>query len=235
MKKWREFSGKIKDFTKINLIRDYIKSKDQPDVIFIWIPKSAGTSIYNAIKARKFKTIERIKYRFCGRGVVTFGHMDYYELLRQTHVSPDFDKKAFKFTIVRDPYDRAVSLYEYLKARNKLCHNYESFLDFLRRLNANGITPIGLYSSKETSHCNPQVRWLEKINLDFIGRFENLENDLQSVNLRLGISELIIPKKNKSNRGNTSEYYCSESRDLVHHIYREDFEFFSYKKYLSPK
>lgn len=230
MEKWREFSGKIKDITRINLIRDYMLSKDHPDVVFIWIPKSAGTSIYNAIKARKFKTIERIEYRFCGRGVVTFGHMDYYEILRQGHVSLDFDKKAFKFAIVRDPYDRAVSLYEYLKVRNKLYHNHESFLDFLRRLNDNGIDPIGLYSSQGTSHCNPQARWIDKINMDFIGRFENLESDLESIKSRIGISKLFIPKINTSKRGNTSEYYCPESRDLVQHIYRKDFEFFSYKK-----
>jgi hypothetical protein len=232
MQKWREFSGKIKDLLRINIIKDYIISYEQPDVVFIWIPKSAGTSIYNAIGARKFKTTDRIKNRFCGRGIVTFGHMNYFELLNQGYLSEKFDKRAFKFVIVRDPYDRAVSLYEYLKSRKKHIHENESFLNFLQRLNKNGIDPIGLYSSNGTSHCNPQIRWVEKINIDFVGRFENLEQDLQSIKSKIELSTLTIPRKNASRRKETSSYYCTEARELVEHIYREDFKFFSYKKYM---
>ncbi len=132
MESWREFSGKIKDYTKINFIRDCFVSRNQPDVVFIWIPKSAGTSIYNAIHARKFKTIEKVKYRFCGKGIVTFGHMSYAELLRQGYISEKFDARSFKFAIVRDPYDRAVSLYEYLKSRKKLASENQTFLNFCK-------------------------------------------------------------------------------------------------------
>jgi len=230
MIKWREFSGMVKDYSKINILRDYFISRSQPNLLFIWIPKSAGTSIYNAIGARKFKTVEKIKHRFCGRGIVTFGHMDYSKLVTEGYIPKKFDENAFKFAIVRDPYDRAVSLYVYLKNRKKLDPDNLSFLDFLRKLNDHGIDPIGLYNFQGLSHCNPQVRWLENIKIDFIGRFESLEHDMNSIQSKLCTSELHIPHKNTSSRNKTSEYYCQESIELVDYIYREDFDTLSYSK-----
>jgi hypothetical protein len=99
----------------------------------------------------------------------------------------------------------------------------------LQNLKTQSIDPIGLYNFKGLSHCNPQVRWLEDIKIDFIGRFENLDNDLKSIKHKIGISELEIPKKNISKRRNTLTYYCQESLDIVEDIYREDFDAFSYE------
>ena len=101
-------------------------------VVFHWIPKVAGTSIYGVLEkefhCRKLKELMFArtynKKEFC----VTFGHMS-VERLRQIGVL-EREKKDFEFCIVRNPYDRLVSLYTYLKYDTD-----QSFEDFVKELN----------------------------------------------------------------------------------------------------
>jgi len=30
-----------------------------------------------------------------------------------------------------------------------------------------------------SSHCNPQVRWIENLDMNFVGRYENLAEDFE--------------------------------------------------------
>ncbi|WP_417698442.1 sulfotransferase family 2 domain-containing protein, partial [Psychromonas sp.] len=64
--------------------------------IFIHIPKTAGTSILMTLIGK-----DSLK-----------DHSNYYDFKRINSVK---FKKYYKFCFVRNPYDRAVSLYEYLK------------------------------------------------------------------------------------------------------------------------
>lgn len=43
----------------------------------------------------------------------------------------------------------------------------------------NGPDPIGIHHVLGTSHCNPQVRWIENLEMDFVGRYENLAEDFE--------------------------------------------------------
>jgi hypothetical protein len=129
---------------------------------FIWIPKTAGTSVYKTLGAVRRKALPRIKYRFANNGFYTFGHMDYAQLVAQGHVSKEYDKSAYKFAFVRNPYDRAVSLFFYLKKVGTISPD-ETFLSFCLKLDEKEFEPIGLYNVSGLSQCNPQVRWLETL------------------------------------------------------------------------
>ena len=155
--KW-ELYTKARDYSGYNWIQDYWRARSQPDAVFIWIPKSAGTSVHAAIGARKRKTLRSIRFGFCQRGIVTFSHIAYAQLLESRLVSESFNSRAFKFAIVRDPYDRAVSLYVYLRDKAGIVPVSWSFLDLMRHLVDKGISPIGLYNTFGLSQCNPQVR-----------------------------------------------------------------------------
>ena len=151
-----------------------------PDAVFVWIPKSAGTSVYNSLQklgCPKLKTVNRIRRVFPQRGLVTFGHLDYNRLVTTGIVSKEFDRKAKKFTIVRDPYDRAISLYFYVMRRSKLFDNWHSlpsFEDFLELIESGFYDKIGLFNVQGLSQANPQVAWTKNISFDTIGRIENL-------------------------------------------------------------
>lgn len=215
------------DITRLRFLKEYL-SASGPNAVFIWIPKNAGTSIFNMLNAPQFKTAHHTKYRFGQRGLVTFTHMDYAELVRRRHVSAGFDRSAYKFAFSRDPYDRAVSLYLYLKADERAGITGASFLQFLQKLDSEGCTPIGLFNVDGLSQCNPQVRWIENTSLDFLGRVESLETDLQKLCHELAIPYSPPPHLNRMQHKNFTEYYCEESAELVRNFYREDFERFGY-------
>jgi hypothetical protein len=121
-----------------------------------------------------------------------------------------------------------ISLFTYSKLIKKIPEHL-SFNDFCRQVE-NGIPPIGLYNNSGLSQCNPQVRWVENINIDFIGRFENFDTDAKTILKKINKNpDLILPHKNKSIRKQTQDYYDNETIDIVKHIYAEDFKYFGYR------
>jgi hypothetical protein len=205
------------------------------DAVFIWIPKTAGTSIYNALAAagcQKLKTPELVKHAFCGRGLVTFSHLSYKMLVDEGYIGNDFDRTASKFTFVRNPFRRAVSLYFYVQRYLSTYNKQPSFLEFLELLDTGLYDRVGLYNVKNLSQCNPQVRWLDGIKLDFIGKMECLAEDFIALQhaLNLRLPELGIYKA-----GNYSDPYSlfgNREKYLVEKIYEEDFGTFGYDTFL---
>jgi hypothetical protein len=100
-------------------------------VIFIWIPKCAGTSIYTVLKKYGCQKLrENKEFRnFKNHGWVTFGHVSINYLLSKGFVERDYFNEAFKFCVVRNPWDRFVSIYKYLKYDKIMTFN--EFVDFL--------------------------------------------------------------------------------------------------------
>lgn len=165
--------------------------------------------------------------------MVTFGHMDYSQLVSGGYVKDTFDDFAFKFGFVRNPYDRAVSLYSYLQQ----CAGWrvpadQTFLGFCRELHLRNITPIGLYNSFNLSQCNPQIRWFENITMDYIGKIESIDEDVRAIWSTLGLSFDLITHDNKSRHSNYQEYYCCQSKKIVQDFYKEDFREFGYSEEL---
>ena len=211
-------------------------------VVFIWIPKNAGTSLYTALNSHldmvMLESIDKAAEFFSNKGAVTFGHMDYSKLLKKKVVSYNFDDSSYKFAFSRNPYDRAVSLYTYLKKTTpknttslelKRFLSTSSFLDFARLICSSSISEIGLYNRRGLSMCNPQIRWVENIkNLDFLGKFESIQEDMKLIFSCLGLSNVSLPRLNSSNELDYRSYYCDESFNLIKAKYKEDFIRFGY-------
>jgi len=218
------------DRSRVNYLKAYLKAASRTNAVFIWIPKTAGTSLYSILKAPALLSLEELKFRFPGRGTVTFGHMDYAQLVEAGYVSQSFDSTAYKFAIARNPYARAVSLYLYVVVRLE-GEGKMSFLEFCRQLKREGCPPIGLYNVLGWSQCNPQVRWTEKVDLDFLGKVETLDRDVEGILANIGLPSTSVPKINRSRRGDEiASYYCPESKEIVEDFYREDFATFGYPK-----
>lgn len=151
-------------------------------------------------------------------------------LLEGGYVSESFDRTSYKFAFVRNPYDRAISLWSHLMNRsNRLNTGMKDtpFLEFCRILQRDGAFPIGLFNSRRWSQCNSMLRWTEHTKLDFIGRVEHFTRDMNKV-----ISDLGLPAREISHQnpglGHDRSVYCPESKRLVEEIYSEDFEAFGY-------
>lgn len=107
-----------------------------PDALFLWIPKTAGTSVFTALTQRgmqKYKSVDKARCLFTGGGLVTFVHQSVPALVAAGAIDPGFVSRAIKFSFVRNPYDRSASLYRYYLKMNRIPADL-SFPAFLGRL-----------------------------------------------------------------------------------------------------
>jgi len=208
------------------------------DAVFIWIPKSAGTSVYESLDAlgcAKIKDVGRLKRVFPQKGLVTFVHLDYAALRDAGLVTDAFDQNAVKFTITRNPYARAVSLYFYIRDRHKLFERWRcepTFEDFLELIDRGFYDKIGIYNVRGMSQANPQVEWTRNIKLDYVGRMEELEDTMKEIGRLLGKDLPAVPWLNKGTgaKDKAEDVYDKRTRYLVDKIYEEDFDTFGYRR-----
>lgn len=214
---------------KVKLLKYFQKITGYKNVLFIWIPKTGGTTIYELLdiyNAKKYLKIDSIKNKFNNEGIVTFGHISYSKLLDANLVNDKFDKNSFKFTFVRNPYSRMVSLFFYLK-KMKIVSLDLSFCEFCKR--ATTSQPIGLFNVKNFSQCNRQVEWIRNTKIDFIGKFENMSQDWSKLASHIQCyKHHPIPHKNSTNHEHYSFYYDKTSLEYVNGYYKEDFQTFGY-------
>ncbi|MCA8900574.1 MAG: sulfotransferase family 2 domain-containing protein [Hyphomonas sp.] len=144
------------------------------------------------------------------------------EEIRQIMPREAFDE-SFKFTFVRNPWDWQVSAYFYAIQTRAHSHHEEirslgSFDAFVRYQCERGAP------SQSSFVFDQDGRSL----MDFVGRFEYLEEDFQTVCQKLGI-EAALPHRNASQRDQDwRSYYTDETRALVGDLFRRDIEEFGY-------
>lgn len=201
--------------------------------VFLWIPKSAGSSVWTALQkyhCPKLRDPWEVRFCFCQKGLVTFGHQSYWSLFDLGLISEGFHQRSFKFAFVRNPYDRAISLWGYLK-RVEWIPNNLSFRTFAYLLQDRAFPPVGPYHVKGLSHCNPQVCWLKnpegKIFADYVGKLENINEDFANICKRLDI-EVELPHLNKTSHKPYQEYYDEETKEIIGRVYAEDLSAFGY-------
>lgn len=178
--------------------------------VFIHINKTAGTSIGNAI------------------GLPVKNHLTAKEVIAR--IGQNKWNSVYKFTFVRNPWDKAVSLYEYRrkKDRTKIATRGILFSDWVK---------ITYGEEKDFSYYNvkafqPQVEWLKdnqgNIAMDFVGKFESISEDFKQIAKAIG-SDAELPHLNASKRVGYQSYYDNETRDIIAHWFREDIELFGYE------
>lgn len=198
--------------------------------IFSHIPKCAGTSILDFFY-EKDKTL------------ITINKTAHTTFLDYKKKFPIQFETYFKFCFVRNPFDRCISLYHYRKNRA----NILASLNLQLPLHWPSLEEINKYSFKdmvkkslETNNHNIQYLevgcsddwWLSdeiirKVN--FIGRFENLQNHFNVICDRIGMPHELLPHNNKSNHKHYSEYYDDETKQIVADKYKKDIEYFGYE------
>lgn len=214
-------------------IRSQIKG---PNMAFIHIPKTGGTSIIKELESKiGLQLLKKTSHflNFPNKGSVSFGHLSYLDLLRLGVINDDFHKSAYKFCVVRNPYNRIVSLFNYFKDIKIIDQNieFEYFLDdvYLKR------PPIGVYNHLGISQSNPQVNWILDSNGKFlvndIFKIEEISNFVNNFKEKYKIN-LDIKKYNSSNKHIVFEKIAKNRSiiEKIEKIYGRDFELLGYKK-----
>ncbi len=227
----KENVGLITDAGKFFLKDKFLPKKSNS--IFIWIPKNAGTSFYNALKTigfAKLKKVGLIKTCFNDSGRVTFGHISVRKLIQNNYVSDEFFLNSFKFAVSRNPYSRFVSIYNYYMRTGLFdsWHKKPSIEDFFDLINLGYFPKVGLYHHAPLSMCNLQSSWVDDLESTTIVRLEHLNHDIGVISDAFEVDlATIIGKSNKSS-GVLKSDLSRILKTKIEAFYAEDFENFNY-------
>lgn len=124
----------------------------------------------------------------------------------------------FKFTVERNPWDRAISLYHWRKRAGL----EESLTEFI----ASG-------ALKDLRRKGRDLYTIDgKIAVDRILRFEDLERELEQIRRRLGLpGPLELPRakgNSRTDRRHYTEVLTAEDRQRISEMFREEIELMGY-------
>lgn len=194
--------------------------------IFVHIPKTAGNSINR---------------------VFGVGWEDHKDLQRYFGELPrEVFTAYFKFAIVRNPWDRLLSDYNYQvkKGRAPSSKLFVFAADGSKRNFAEWIETAlaapALYDahdwggavSPHIHRWSPQIDWISvagEVRTDFVARLERLPEDFRVVRRQLDLPPVRLPHRNRRLHWHYSHYYDRTTRDLVAAYYARDIERFGYE------
>jgi len=136
----------------------------------------------------------------------------------------DIDK-IFKFTIIRNPWEKVVSAFHALQQYSKWKVPSDwTFCEFVKTV----------FKDKEIRfdihfiYQYPKVYFEDEIYVDYVARMENINTDWKFIAKKLGCSS-VLPHKNKSKHKPYQQYYDNECKEIIGNIYRKDIELFKYE------
>lgn len=143
-------------------------------------------------------------------------------------VSPAQWEGYFKFAFVRNPWDLLVSGYQYqttVLTREQRALNPD-VAELLARTRdfSDVVRYYPMIRSDMTSFITDEQG---QVIVDFVGRFERLEEDFAYISSRIGI-DVPLSHENRSERASYREYYTPETRDIVARHFARDIERFGY-------
>jgi len=197
----------------------------EKEVLFVHIPKTAGMSIEHALGMRlRWPQLDRkvifgpckghqLQHLTC-RQIIEYGFLDSIRF-----------RRYYKFSFVRNPYDRLVSEYIFDKKWNEKTKNMElkEFLNYLSEQ---------LDSEIIKAHYRPQVDFIFDDNNDlivnFVGRFESLIYDWGKVMNKSNADLPELPHINKGDRLHYMEYFDADTIAMANKLYAVDFKKLGY-------
>jgi len=187
------------------------------NVAFFHVPKTGGLTIQRALDLQPMRNFTRIRNRYKGTGHISFGHIDNKILQRRGYLTEEFWRTSFKFCFVRNPYDRAVSVWKYTMRKHP---------DYL----VPG-TPFVEYT-KDFKKVDYRLQswWMDRVPLSYVGRFEAFEFHVREIGRIIGKSVEEVPVINSTPHSPYWKYYCPESKQRVEEYYQRDFELFGYEQ-----
>ena len=182
--------------------------------ISIAIPKTGTSSIHKAfsdLNDESLLIVRKNKYQKGRANLSMYKHIKGIDLKKQIKNYDEY----FKFAFIRNPWDRVVSWFKY--------YGYEMDSEWLSRSNLEDYPKFFWYNQSE---------WLfegSSLIVNYIGRFENLQQDFDTVCDKIGIDRQPLPHKNATNHKHYTEYYDDETREIVAEKYAKDIDYFGYK------
>ena len=188
--------------------------------VFIHIPKTGGTSIEAALDmqhkecffADKGPDIRIDGYNYQPQHL-TLSHL-------QEELNKDFLDSAFKFTIIRNPYDRAISEYFWrgkITQKDKFDPSYKDFLLWVKQF----------YTQSRHCHAIPQSYYFDGPLYDYVGTTETINDSWVTIQRELNIPPRPLPWKfNTGSDLYKDRLLTGQSKAVIERLFKDDFKLY---------
>jgi len=190
------------------------------EIVFVHVPKTGGASILQLCLHHGIRIIDH-----------DLRNPNYVSLTKYRSLNPNI----YSFAIVRNPWDRVVSSYHYLRKggikgedmldADRFVNQYRNFTQFV--LNAFEAREI-----LDQIHFRPQYKWISDergVIVDMVGRFERLQTSFSKWCKTIGLPNYKLPHVNRSAHRSYKEYFNEQTIEIIRKKYRKDLELFKYK------
>ena len=208
-------------------------------IIFIHIPRTAGSYVERELCKKyncKLNWPESNEinlfglYKVNDKHYLTLQHLTLNEMIKYKFINKNLENQ-FIFSIIRNPYDRILSLYKNWFHRYK---TLDIFLDELEKLNLEEYQHNGIITNNENFNYQNMTSILSEIKYFVLPQYYYICNNenykvnvikydkIESLNKILKLDL----KFKKSNNNNLSQI----QKNRIYNIYKIDFDFFSFSR-----
>ena len=207
--------------------------------LFVHIAKTGGTSVRAALEGLRWRDPWYYPMFLCSRFSHLSGHRIAAKLPRHAKVvaakellPQEYFDSLFKFAFVRNPWDLQVSSFHHIRReRPQYLGGHETFEDFLRWK----LDPERPYQYHIDTSITLQTDYLIDLSgtvvVDFIGRYERLNEDFATVCERIGIRDPALPheRQARDRKRDYRSYYSDETAELVARHFARDIRMLDYR------
>jgi hypothetical protein len=190
----------------VRLDRMRINQKDYDSILFVHIPKTAGSSISKILDENNLDNWKREWPR----------HHDPYSYLKEANI---LDERVFSFSVVRNPYTRTYSCYKQYNKTNQADISFAQYLDNIKQGKISTISP--LLHIPQSFYIMDQ----DDLQVERLYKFENLKELEDELGWELGfynVGNYVVESY--------IQEYSDEAIKMVQDFYSSDFINFGYSK-----
>jgi chondroitin 4-sulfotransferase 11 len=197
--------------------------------VFIGVPKTGSTSVRNSLS--KYGDV----FSITDTSSPVYVHAKSKELKKYFIQNKWNWDEYFKFAFVRNPWDSIVSQYFYkinFVNREKLNAPYNKEFMIRCKLLKNKCNNFNSAVKLNLLTFDNQINWIidkKECIIDYIGRFETLEEDFKNICEKINLPETRLKHENETEHKHYSEYYDKESIEIIKKKFKLDIKIFNYK------
>jgi hypothetical protein len=183
-----------------------INQKDYDSILFVHIPKTAGSSISKILDEKNLDNWKREWPR----------HHDPYSYLKEANL---VDERVFSFAVVRNPYTRTYSCYKQYNKTNQTDISFAQYLDNIKQGKISTVSP--LLHIPQSFYIMDQ----DDLQVERLYKFENLKELEDELGWELGfynVGNYVVESY--------IQEYSGEAIKMVQDFYSSDFINFGYSK-----
>ena len=216
------------------------------DVLFVWIPKTAGTSLDHVFR-HKWRGQRYGRKRYGGKpieafpnaGIACFGHYSIEALRDHGVVSQDYLDRAFVFAFVRNPWARIASFAAHAAWRHGYRGRQRPFMkcldEYCQAIESRRMCRLGLYNACRGSTLQPQSKWLFDrdgapiVPPRHVYRYEEFGPSWRDICRHAGQRQWKLPRLKSFPHPHYRECMTAWHHDVIEEWYADDIERYGYE------